>query len=264
MYHSNDLFSDAKWQQTLLRYGQVRSQTKLHPLRKRPHWRGQNGEEQYLLELFQRIGAGSCSYVEFGAADGQWYSNTAYFRDQLGWTGLGFEGDREKVAALGPLAQQYNIHHEWVSSQNINALFQKHEVPADLSLLSVDIDGDDFWVWRALTVCQPRVVIIETNPSLPNDVPLTIVEGQTGCRPGEWENYFGANLRAMVRLGKQKGYELACCVSFNAIFVREDLFHLTGCPRLSEDQAVLQHFHPRHYWYQHRDTKNRVWLNPFA
>lgn len=261
---TNELVTQEKWTKMLLEYGYQRSKLKLHPLLRRQHWQSQNGEEELLCEIFRRIGVTNCVYVEFGAADGIWHSNTAYFRDQLGWKGVGWEGDARKVKQLGDKAAQYNIHHEWITSKNINQLFEKYLPGQDsIDLLSIDIDGDDYYVWKALTVCDPRVVIIETNPGIPNDTPLTIVEGQTGCKPGEWQGYFGANLRCMVRLGEVKGYCFVGCVNFNAVFVRSDCWSRLGIPRLTEDQAVAEHFHPRHYWYEHRDQKNRQWVNPF-
>lgn len=249
----------------LLQYAAVKSSTPaLDPLLRRPHFKSQNGEEYYLLEIFRRIGVDSQTYVEIGAADGVWLSNTAYFRDQLGWTGFGFEGSREKLDALGEtICQQRNLHHAWVTSQNVNDLFRQHSVPATVDLFSLDIDGDDYWVWKALTWCQPRVVIIETNPGIPNEVPLTIKEGQTGCIPKEWQGYFGANLRCMIRLAHEKGYGLATVVNFNAVFVRRDVYPLLGVKELSEDEAVATYFCPRSYWFKHKDQKNREWVNPY-
>jgi len=264
MYLTNDILTPAVWRNIVETYGDNMTQCLQHPLTRYERiWHSQNGEEGVLEEIFSRIGTSNKYFVEFGAADGVWYSNTARFRDELGWRGLGLEGDPDKVEALGPLADKYNIKCEMVFSRNVNDLFQKYQVPPHFDLLSLDIDGDDYYVWKALTDFRPRVVIIETNPGIPNDVPLTIVEGETGCCPKEWQGYFGANLRCMYRLAKEKGYTFVTTVNFNAVFVEREWFHLLGCPYLTEDDAVKHCFKPRQYWYDHRDLKNRQWINPW-
>jgi hypothetical protein len=93
-------------------------------------------------------------------------------------------------------------------------------------LLSIDIDGIDYWVWKAIEVISPRVVVIEYNSFLGAQEPLTIRYDPKFCRQlqGGRGLYFGASLAALEKLGKAKGYILAGCESHgvNAFFVRQD------------------------------------------
>jgi hypothetical protein len=88
---------------------------------------------------------------------------------------------------------------------------------------SIDIDGNDYWVWKAIDGYSPRVVAIEYNASIPSDKSLAVEY----CANDGWDgsNYFGASLLAMTKLGLSKGYVLVACdsVGANAFFVRQDL-----------------------------------------
>jgi hypothetical protein len=116
------------------------------------------------------------------------------------------------------------VQCERVAAENINLLFRKYAVPRELDLLSIDIDGNDYWVWRALSAeYRPLVCIIEYNASYPPGEAVTIDYD----RAFQWQktDYFGASLDALAQLGESKGYDLAYCESHgvNAVFVRQDV-----------------------------------------
>ena len=180
----------------------------------------QSGEDGVLARIFESIGTTNETFVEFGAWDGQHYSNTAHLRLDHGWTGLLMEGDVERRSGL--------VHQEFVTAENINELFAKYEVPESFDLLSIDIDGNEYWVWKALRDHHPRVVVIEYNVFFGVAVSKTMPYD-----PGHvWDRsyYHGASLAALRKLGREKGYSLLHTDSYspNAFFVQDS--ELPGSP----------------------------------
>jgi hypothetical protein len=172
----------------------------------------QNGEDGILQEIFTRIGTHQRHCVEFGVGDGTERLTRLLY--EQGWTGL----------LMDPADHNPSfIQREFVTADNINALFQKYDVPSDFDLLCIDIDGNDYWVWKALdTRYSPRVVVIEYNAKIPPHESKTIAYEPTFRWDGS--DYFGASLLALTKLATLKGYVLVACdrAGVNAFFVRKD------------------------------------------
>ncbi len=175
----------------------------------------QGGEDGVIAQLFSCIGATNRYFVEFGAWDGRHLSNTANLRLHGGWTGLLLDGDASRCVGTP-------VKSGMVTPDNVNALFAEHGVPESFDLLSLDIDGHEYWVWRALTSCRPRVVVVEYNIFFGLDVACTIPYR----RDYVWDKtaYHGASLAALRKLGREKGYSLVHTDSYapNAFFVADD------------------------------------------
>ena len=108
----------------------------------------------------------------------------------------------------------------WITAENVNDTLARSGLSGEVDLLSLDIDGMDYWVWKALTVIQPRVVVCETHKVVPAGQAVTVpYDPSFVCTS---ENYRGASLEAMCRLGKEKGYRLVGThrFGFNAFFVK--------------------------------------------
>ena len=144
-----------------------------------------------------------------------------------------------------------------ITPNNVNKIFKNLNVPYNFGLLSIDIDGDDYWVWKSLTNYRPVIVILETHPAIPNKYPLSIIYGKSDPDYG----YFGANLNAMAKLADRKGYYFATTVAHNAIFINKEYFHRLQLPILSIDEIINNYFEINKYWYNNRDLQNRSWLN---
>lgn len=175
----------------------------------------QNGEDGIVAALFKYIKPTSRFCVEFGAYDGVTGSNTYLLRLQ-GWGAL--------LLDRGYEIPEMNLHKEHITAENITQLFDKYQVPHNLDLLSIDIDYNDFYVWKAIDVkYQPAVVLIEYNSSL-----LPTEDKVVKYRPfyiGDGTNYFGASILALYKLGRSKGYSLVYAdkIGVNLFFVRDDL-----------------------------------------
>lgn len=184
----------------------------------------QNGEDGVLAEILRRIGVRGRWFVEFGVESGR-EGNCVALADVAGWHGLFMEADG---SANHLLHQKYRWHehvttlHATVTPERVGELFALGRVPAEPDVVSIDIDGGDYWVWRALVDYRPRVVVIEYNSALP---PGERLVQPPGAGPWSGTEFFGASLGALVALGEEKGYRLVHCelAGANAFFVRADL-----------------------------------------
>ena len=185
----------------------------------------QSGEDGVLFELCRRLPALRHSFVEFGIQTGQ-EGNCVLLADAFGWEGLFIEQDPVSFSELSSkyLGERITTLNEEVTPDNVEALFSSAGVASDVGILSIDIDGNDYWVWRAIGDYLPSIVVIEYNGKLPFDDLLVQPYSSTGW---SGSRFFGASLGALEALGTAKGYHLihTDLSGVNAFFVRDDLIH---------------------------------------
>ena len=213
----------------------------------------QNGEDGVIEAIFAEIGVTNRYFVEFGCQ----YATVCNAANLLrqGWTGLLMDGSR---TSRNPLATVYN---EFVTAENIDGLLRKYQVPQSFDLLSIDIDGNDFWVWKQI-VHRPRVVVIEYNAAVPPDQCLTIPYEPQFVWYGT--TYFGASLLALARLGRLKGYTLVHCerAGVNAFFVADE-----ALPPGYTAPPIETVYRPPNYKYlggHFKPEPTRKMIDPFA
>ena len=216
----------------------------------------QNGEDGILEFIFSKIGTTNKFSVEFGVGNG-FECNTVYLLEKKGWSGLmmdygadqdiqwkrvlkkawsnkniGFSENIKKYVNFSKKIikrKERSIHYaldiknERITAENIENLFQKYQVPENFDLLSIDIDYNDFWVWKAITKFYPRVLVIEFNSSIsPTESKVVPYDADA-----QWDgtNYFGASLLALKNLSLEKNYTLLGCDSngINAFFCKTEL-----------------------------------------
>ncbi|MCP4421293.1 MAG: hypothetical protein GY805_32180 [Chloroflexi bacterium] len=193
----------------------------------------QNGEDGILLFLFSKIGLTNGRFVEFGIGNGR-QCNTANLSLNFGWHGLLMEIDNQQAQAaqqyyqqqLGIQQNRVQIITATVTAENINTLLIQNNVQGEVDLLSIDIDGNDYWVWQAINVIQPRLVVIEYNATFGNQQAFSVRYDPNFNTHDKHPSgfYHGASLAALTKLGNQKGYILAGCDSSgtNAFFLQQD------------------------------------------
>ena len=170
----------------------------------------QRGQDGIIEAIFNAIGTTNKFFVEFGIH--QHEGNTLHLKNVMGWNGLWMDGGGDGET----------IKKEFITRDNINELLEKYNVPDSFDLLSIDIDGNDYYVWEVIKK-NPRVLDIEYNSHIsPNE--SKSIEYDPNFR---WDghDYYGASLLALVRLGVKKGYTLIGCDSTgtDSFFVRNDL-----------------------------------------
>jgi hypothetical protein len=210
----------------------------------------QNGEDGIISEILKRIGVKNMFFVEFGAGSG--LENNSAFLLLKGFKGYWIEADEKQVKELTQRfdlvirAKRLTVRSALITAENIEQLFKDAEVPEDFDLLSIDIDGNDYWVWKAIENYHPRVVVIEYNAVYPPDFACVMKYDPAFISKGT--SHFGASLKALEILGLKKGYRLVGCDfrGINAFFVRQDLVS----DKFLEPFTAENHYEPPRYHFQ--------------
>jgi hypothetical protein len=209
----------------------------------------QGDEDGILHEIFRRIGPGSRTFLEIGAGGG--LENNTLFLLTQGWRGAWIEGSTRRAAvakdAVLPFlpgdALQIESHH--ITKENAAALVRRLAPAPTLDLLSLDIDGNDYHVLRALDSVSPRVIVAEYNSKFPGDI-VWIMEYNEAHR---WDgsDYFGASLKAFELLLAPRGYSLVASslLGANAFFIRSEL---ASDPPFASPFTSENHYEPPRYF----------------
>ena len=187
----------------------------------------QNDEDGIIQEIFRRIGTTDKRFIEFGVQNG--LESNCHYLLHKGWSGLWIEGSSEYVREIHsrfrPVIQsgQLHVRNSFITRDNINGIFTEEKFTGNLDLLSVDIDGNDYYVWQAVEAVMPRVVVIEYNGKFPPDTEWK--QAYNSAHVWDGSDWQGASLKAYELLGREKGYQLVGTNfnGVNAFFVREDL-----------------------------------------
>ncbi len=192
----------------------------------------ENDEDGIIQEIFRRIGTVSKEFVEFGVGNG--LECNSHYLLHRGWHGLWIEGSKSLCREIGsrfrPVIKDGHLKlvGAFITRENIDALIARNrnvrKEGDEPDLLSIDIDGNDWYVWKAISSIKPRLVCIEYNGKFPPDHSWK----QAYDKNHVWDrsDWQGASLKAMYELGREKGYVLVGTnlTGANAFFVREDLY----------------------------------------
>lgn len=192
----------------------------------------QNGEDGILLYIFSLLGTTNRRVVEICAGDG-FECNAANLIINHGWQGLLFDGDADQVArgttfystCRNTWVSPPKFVNEWITAENVDALVASQGFGGPIDLLSLDVDGNDYWIWKALDCISPNVVVLEFNANCGPERSVTMSYKPDYRLDLTVQPYrCGASLPAFIKLGREKGYRLVGVQSlgFNAFFVRDD------------------------------------------
>jgi len=203
-------------------------------------------EDGILLYIFGLIGTTNRTCVEICAGNGI-ECNTANLILHHGWWGHLFDGDPRQVAegvefyrsSKDTFLHPPRFTHAWITAENVNDLIRASGVSGEVDLLSLDLDGMDYWVWKAIDCIKPRVVVCETHNVIGPEDALTIPYDPQF--KATIPDYHSASLAAMNKLAVAKGYRLVGThrYGFNAFFVlngiAEDLLPAVDPARCLDD-----------------------------
>lgn len=218
----------------------------------------QTDEDGILLYIFSILGTVNRKSVEIGAGRG-FECNTANLIVNHGWHGLLVDGDDTSVE-LGQHYYRTNPHtyvyppkfvRAWITRENINNIICDNGFEGEIDLLSIDMDGVDYWIWEAINVIEPRVVVVEYQDIIGPEKALVAPYSDdfnaykyptTLGMP----NYGGASLAAFTKLAKRKGYRLVGCnrYGYNAFFIKNPL----GENEIREIPVAECFKHPKVLW----------------
>ncbi len=188
------------------------------------------GEDGIIQYIISRIDIPDKTFIEFGV-ESYIEANTRFLLMNNNWRGIVMDGSRKNIEKIkrDRIYWRYEIHliHSHITRNNINELIKRYTQSSDVGLLSIDIDGNDYWIWKEIHVIQPRIVICEYNGLFGNQHAVTIPYQENFSRKkAHFSNlYFGASLSALCHLAHEKGYDFIGCNSNgnNAFFIRKDL-----------------------------------------
>jgi len=223
-----------------------------------------NGEDGIIEEIFRRIGTTNRFCVEIGCGDAS-RCNSRRLIEADGWSGVLFEENPHdaRFAATRFATHPARVVRTRVHAEDVDALLEAQEVPPRIDFLSIDIDGNDYWVWKRLAATRARVVCIEYNASHPPwrswIMPYDPHHRWVGNR------HYGASLRALSALADAMGYSLVACdrKGASAFFVEDDL----AASHFDRPKEVSFHYRCPKYalpWFGHRRRgSNRLHLREF-
>lgn len=197
------------------------------------------GEDGIIAKIFETIGEESRWCVELGALNGVHDSNVWNLIRNKKWSGVLIEADQtyfEKLQAEYSHDSGAVCVNEFVSFEgehSLDSIFARTKIPKTFDLFVLDIDGNEYHLWDSLKEYRPRVMVVEFNPTIPNDVAFV--------QARDMAVYQGSSLRSFIELGKQKGYELVAANEVNAFFVLRELFPKFDIVDNSVDAIHIDH-----------------------
>ena len=220
----------------------------------------QNGEDGILLWLLQETPAAVKTFVEVGIENAR-ECNTSLLAFVLGWDGLMLEADPLHVAAAQRLTRRMlmgrpnrvEVRRSLVTRETVDTLIGD----GDLGVLSIDVDGMDYWLWKAVDRARPRIVIVEYNASMGPDESITVpYQADFSAAQAHPSGYYhGASLAALEKLGRGKGYALVAvdAAGVNAFFVqdavRPESLRARRAPELFRPHLMRTRIHsPEEQW----------------
>lgn len=185
----------------------------------------QNGEDGVLVEILRRIGQGNRSFAEIGAGNGV-EGNCVFLADVLGWNGVFIDGSSAHARQLGAKYSKNDrvqTRLAMVSPSTIDDVLLNAGMAEEPDIVSIDIDGNDYWIWEGMERIRPRVIVVEYNGSL--DLAARLVQPYSPESRWNASGAFGASLGALEDLGLGKGYRLVHTdlTGTNAFFCRQEL-----------------------------------------
>lgn len=188
------------------------------------------GEDGIIDWLISRVPDIPKTFIEFGVEDYR-ESNTRLLLQLRNWRGLVMDGSAYHIDNIRSQDIYWRhgltANYAFIDRDNINRLLEDGGMVGPVGLLSVDIDGNDYWVWKSIEVVSPAIIVAEYNAVFGDIHPLTVPYRDNFQRTqAHYSNlYFGASLPALIQLGRQKNYTFVGTTSTgcNAFFVRDDL-----------------------------------------
>jgi len=185
----------------------------------------QNDEDGIIKEIFERIGTTNRVFVEFGVGDGLENNTLALLYEE--WKGLWIDASETAVNMIKDnfkstiKSGSLKIVHSFVTQYNINKLIEENIDFEEIDLLSIDIDGNDYYVLSSINCINPRVIVIEYNSKFPSHVSYCMAYDESHVY--SLDDGFGASLKFLEE--NIHGYSLVGCniTGVNAFFVRKDL-----------------------------------------
>ena len=221
----------------------------------------QFNEDGILQSILKYLPCDNKIFIEFGV-ENYLQSNTRFLLQNDNWSGIVIDGSEENVRQIleSKLHTFYGLdaYSLFIDRDNINDFLKSKLDGRKCDLLSIDIDGNDYWVWEKIECCDPKIVVIEYNSLYGSSADCSMRYKYDFVRSEEKLYFYGASFSALLRLGHQKGYQLVRCNNNgnNMFFVKKQFFHLLP-EYLIDNTMVEQTFR------EFRSSKDRQRYNTY-
>ena len=184
----------------------------------------QNGEDGIIQYIFEKLSIDNGKFIEFGAWDGKFFSNT-YNLFLQGWNGIYIEADTRKFMELvqnfsnyGDRVECVNAYVGYKETDNLDTLIENNSSMRDFDFVSIDVDGLDYFIFEKMNKYLPKVICIEVNAGHHPEYPFLIPESVAS------EN-IGQSIKVISDMGAKKGY-FPLCYTGNLFLVKNEYKHL--------------------------------------
>ena len=193
----------------------------------------QFGQAGVLQKIFETIGTTNKYFVEFGSEGTSTGQGNSYSLRHLGFDGL--------LMDAGVYNNEFPVQSHFITAENINELFEKYNVPNIFDFLSIDMDGNDFYIWQILNAkYRPRVLSIESNPHYPSNC-----DAVPPCQPQyRWQGEYsvGCSALAIYNLCQTKDYFLVAHCGVDSIYLsKEVVTEFSDWTNLNNFSAICTH-----------------------
>ncbi len=214
------------------------------------------GEDGIIQFLINNIKIDKKIFIEFGVENYK-ESNTRFLLTNNNWSGLVIDGNEDNIAFIKSdgIYWQHNLKADanFITKDNINTIISNNGLSDEIGLLSIDIDGNDYWVWDNINIVNPCIVICEYNSLFGNHAMISSPYQEDFIRNHIHYSYvyYGASISALNNLAEKKGYSLVYGNSNgnNVFFIRNDLLENTKIKKISVENAYVK--------AQFRDSRNK-------
>jgi hypothetical protein len=186
--------------------------------------RSQKGEDGIITKILEVLDTKQGWCVEFGAWDGEHFSNTYNLIANQGFSAVLIEGSADRYRALterfrnNPKVIPISAFVGFTANDGLDKILASTRIPLDFDVLSIDIDGNDYHAWKAVNQYRPKLVVIEFNPTIPSVVEFV--------QEADMSVNHGSSILSMSSLAREKGYELVSATDYNCLFIAKEYFPL--------------------------------------
>lgn len=205
----------------------------------------QTGEDGIIQFLINKISIKNKVFVEFGV-ETYTEASTRFLLQNDNWSGLIIDGNQAFMDSVknSELGWKYDIKAvaSFITKDNINDIIEGAGIEGEIGILSVDIDGNDYWVLEAIHCVNPQILIVEYNSIFGPTAKITVPYDEKFIRTEKhYSNlYYGSSISALTELANKKGYSLVGSNKFgnNLFFVRNEYQSLFG--KISPQEAYVK------------------------
>jgi hypothetical protein len=205
----------------------------------------QFGDDGIIQWLLSQIPIPNKTFIEFGVENYR-ESNTRFLLFKDYWAGLVIDGNPENIRSIKS-EQMYNFYDiqaecSFITKSNINKLISLANFSAEIGILSIDIDGNDYWIWEEIKEIKPIIIICEYNSLFGFESPYTIEYEDNFVRGNKYPfNFYGTSLKSIYNLAMEKGYQFIGSNSAgnNAYFIKNEYFHFLSISEKTPEEGYV-------------------------